>query len=72
VGRACLATAGATPKTLIERRVTLEAKRLLAHSRLPVGELATRLGFSETTNFVKFFRRMEGLTPTLFRARQRP
>jgi AraC-like DNA-binding protein len=68
--RACLAVAGAAPKELIERRVVLESKRLLAHSGLPVGTIAAEVGFSEATNFVKFFRRREAMTPTAFRARQ--
>jgi AraC-like DNA-binding protein len=66
--RACQAVAGVPPKEVIERRVILEAKRLLAHTRQPVGTVATETGFSEATNFVKFFRRREGMSPTRFRA----
>jgi AraC-like DNA-binding protein len=69
--RACQAAAGVPPKELIDRRVTLEAKRLLAHTQDGVGAIAQEVGFSETTNFVKFFRRREGLAPSEFRARQR-
>jgi AraC-like DNA-binding protein len=65
--RACQAMAGVTPKELIDRRVALEAKRLLAHSQQPVSNIAGELGFSETTNFVKFFRRREGVSPGAFR-----
>jgi AraC-like DNA-binding protein len=61
--------AGAAPKRLIERRVALEAKRLLAHSPLAVSAIGTQLGFTEPTNFVKFFRRSESLTPAAFRER---
>jgi len=68
LGRACLAAAGASPKDVIERRVVLEAKRLLAHTRRPVGTIAAEIGFSESTNFVKFFRRLENQTPSEFRA----
>jgi AraC-like DNA-binding protein len=71
LARACRATAGLTPKQLIERRVALEAKRLLAHSRLSVLAIGTELGFSESTNFIKFFRRSEGMTPLAFRERFR-
>lgn len=69
--RACQAMAGAPPKELIDRRVALEAKRLLAHTQDAVGNIAAEVGFSETTNFVKFFRRREGIAPSEFRARQR-
>lgn len=68
LGRACQAVAGASPKALIERRVALEAKRLLAHTTLSVGAIALEVGFSEPTNFVKFFRRIERTTPSAFRA----
>ncbi len=66
--RACQAVAGIPAKELIERRIVLEAKRLLAQSSLPVGVIASETGFSEATNFVKFFRRREGMAPTQFRA----
>lgn len=68
--RACFALAGLSPKQIIERRVVLEAGRLLAHTSISTAELAATLGFSEATNFVKFFRRHEGVTPTAFRDRQ--
>lgn len=67
--RTCVAMAGLSPKEIIERRVALEAARLLTHTSMPSGELAAELGFSETTNFVKFFRRREGVTPMAFRNR---
>lgn len=67
--RACLASAGETPKQLIDKRVVLEAKRILSHSKVPVKQLAGELGFSETTNFVKYFRRYTGESPTEFRRR---
>jgi AraC-like DNA-binding protein len=65
--RACLAAAGVSPKEVIERRVMLEAGRLLAHTSISTGELAVKLGFTEPTNFVKFFRSHEGMTPTAYR-----
>ena len=67
LGRACIAACGKPPKELIDSRVSLEAKRLLAHTRLPVGVIAVETGFSEVTNFVKFFRRCEGVLPSRFR-----
>ena len=67
--RACLSVAGLTPKQMIQRRVVLEAKRILAYSGLPVKSLAHALGFSEVTNFVKYFRRATTESPAAFRSR---
>jgi len=70
LARACLDAAGVGPKAFIAGRVTLEAKRLLAHTELPVGAVGARVGFDQATNFVKFFRGAEGCTPGEFRRRQ--
>jgi AraC-like DNA-binding protein len=67
--RACLEATGLAAKAFIAARINLEGKRLLAHTALPVGSIADRLGFEDTTHFVKFFRREVGETPGAFRAR---
>lgn len=69
LSRACLAAAGVTAKQALDLRIALEAKRLLVHSAEGVASIGWRLGFSEPTNFVKFFRRLVGLTPQAFRER---
>lgn len=69
--RACKAAAGRSAKQLIDRRIALEAGRELVHSHASVAEIAHRLGFSETTNFVKFFSRMHAMSPLTFRHRMR-
>jgi len=71
ISRACLAAEGRSAKEVISRRITLEAKRLLAHSTASVAEVAYQLGFSEATNFVKFFRRNAEVTPKDFRTKMR-
>lgn len=58
---------GKSPKLIIEERVMLEARRLLAHTRDSVKEIGFFLGFDEPTNFVKFFRKQAGITPLAFR-----
>jgi AraC-like DNA-binding protein len=68
LNRACRATADVTAKRVIVERIVLEAKRLLAHGSDPVAEICSRLGFDEPTNFVKYFKRETGLTPTQFRS----
>jgi AraC-like DNA-binding protein len=65
--RACQAATGQPVKHVIDERVALEARRLLAHTDEPVAAIARRLGFSEPTNFGKFFTRHTGTTPGEFR-----
>jgi AraC-like DNA-binding protein len=65
--RACRAAADVPAKRVIVDRIVLEAKRLLARSADPVEAISCDLGFDEATNFVKFFRRETGMTPTAFR-----
>ncbi|MEV0321047.1 helix-turn-helix domain-containing protein [Streptomyces sp. NPDC050658] len=71
LSRATLAGAGVGAKEFIDRRVVLEAKRLLAHSDQPAARIADRLGFSSATNFSKFFHKRTGQTPIDFRGAMR-
>ncbi len=66
--RATGALTGLTPKEIIDERVALEARRLLVHTTDPVATIGARLGFSEATNFTKFFTRLVGRSPHDFRA----
>lgn len=67
VTRACQHATGLTAKGVLDERLLLEAQRLLAHTSLTAASIAERLGFTEATNFTKFFRRHTGLPPTEFR-----
>ncbi len=67
LNRACAKAEGRPSKHVIDRRVALEAQRLLAHSPSNVAEIGHGLGFSETGNFIKFFARVVGRSPTEFR-----
>ncbi|NDK55489.1 AraC family transcriptional regulator [Pontibacter fetidus] len=49
-------------------RLLLESKRLLHFCNLTVKEIAYKLGFEDDSYFVRFFKRMAGLTPMQFRA----
>jgi AraC-like DNA-binding protein len=62
-----VAETGKSTKQIIDERVILEHKRLLAHTSLTIKELAARTGFDEPTNLVKFFRHHTGQTPQEFR-----
>jgi AraC-like DNA-binding protein len=72
LARATHSAAGQTPKQAIQDRLTLEARRLLAHSNLPVSTIATQLGFHDPSNFSTFFTHQTAETPTAFRDQQRP
>ncbi|MBX3155479.1 MAG: helix-turn-helix domain-containing protein [Deltaproteobacteria bacterium] len=71
LGELLVAHAGKSTKAVIDERVLLEQRRLLAHTDISVKELADRTGFAEPTNLVKFFRHLAGETPLAFRARYR-
>jgi AraC family transcriptional activator of pobA len=58
---------GKTPKEIIDDRIMLEAKRLLAHTNESIKEVGFTLGFEEPTNFIKYFRKHASSTPTEFR-----
>jgi len=66
--RASLAVTGRTAKQVVDDRVALEARRLLACTDLSVAEIGRRLGFGEPTNFGRFFHREVGTSPGMFRA----
>jgi AraC-like DNA-binding protein len=66
--RATRAAAGIGAKAFLDQRILLEARRLLAHTDLPVTGCARRLGFRDSANFTTFFRRQAGLPPAAWRA----
>lgn len=69
LNQATTKTMGKSPKTIIDERVLLEAKRLLIHTTLSVKEIGYNLGFEEPTNFIKYFRKHTQKTPIVFRER---
>ena len=66
--RACLAVTGRSAKQVIDERVALQASRLLAATDEPIARIGRRLGFTEPTNFGRFFTREVGVSPGAFRA----
>ena len=67
ITRACQQATGQTAKGVLNDRLVLEAKRLLIHTDTPAATISAQLGFSEPTNFTKFFIRNAGQTPSAFR-----
>ena len=53
---------------LIQRRILLEAKRLLTYTEQNIGEIAFHLNFMDPSYFARYFRRETGESPTAFRA----
>ena len=70
--RAALDAVGMSAKTYLTSRIMLEAKRLLAHTSSSITSIGEGLGFDETTNFIKFFKRKAGCTPSEFRRKRHP
>ncbi len=67
LSRSTKAISRQTPREILTARITLEAKRQLANSERRVSTIGYDLGFSEATNFTKYFNREVGLTPLEFR-----
>ncbi|MBO8194645.1 helix-turn-helix transcriptional regulator [Streptomyces oryzae] len=68
LSRATRAAVGLGAKEFVDRRVVLEAKRLLAHTDRSAARIAAALGFADATNFAKFFHQRAGTAPGAFRA----
>jgi cysteinyl-tRNA synthetase len=63
----CKQVVKVTAKSFINNYVILEAKRMLVSTSLSVKEIAFAIGFSEPTNFLKYFKKHTSLTPVEFR-----
>lgn len=63
---------GKSSKQVIEERVLLETKRLLLHTNQSVKEIGIALGFTDPTNFNKFFKKSTNMTPVNYRTEFRP
>ncbi|BDI29494.1 hypothetical protein CCAX7_15450 [Capsulimonas corticalis] len=59
---------GVSPQHYIQQRRIAEARRLLADPGLQIKQIAAMTGFEDRFYFSKVFRRVDGLTPTQFRA----
>ncbi|MGF7080955.1 helix-turn-helix domain-containing protein [Mucilaginibacter sp. UYCu711] len=58
---------GKTTSQLIAERIGSEARALLKHTNWNISEIAWCLGFEDTSNFVKFFKKSSTTTPHQFR-----
>jgi AraC family transcriptional regulator len=62
-------TTGITPYQYVVRRRIDHAKRLLLNGRLPLIEVALRLGFASQSHLTAAFTRLTGVTPGRWRSR---
>ncbi len=58
---------GKTAKQIISEYLILESKSLLNQSTKPTNDIAFQLGFSDTSNFIAFFKKNIGSTPSQYR-----
>lgn len=56
-----------TPNDIIKNRIILEAKRLLAHTQLTIKEIGYKLGYEDTSYFIRFFTKQVTTPPQSFR-----
>ncbi|MFC2104656.1 helix-turn-helix domain-containing protein [Bacteroidota bacterium] len=56
-----------TAKKYIQNRIIIEAKRLINYTDLSIIEIAWKLNFQDLSYFIRFFKKMTGLTPLQFR-----
>ncbi len=60
-------TTGYSPCHFAEQRVMDEAKKMLSQTDKPINEISFKLTFTDPTNFTKFFKSFEGVTPRQYR-----
>ncbi|MDH4091214.1 MAG: AraC family transcriptional regulator [Cyclobacteriaceae bacterium] len=66
----CRKKSGKSAGELIRQRIVLEAKRLLAHTKLSISEIAFKLNFEDNSYFGRYFKKYTHLTPGEFRQQQ--
>jgi AraC family transcriptional activator of pobA len=67
LNRLCLQQVDTTAKTIIQDRLLIEIKRRLIYTREPLERIAYALGFKDPSYFSRFFKKLEGISPSLYR-----
>jgi AraC family transcriptional regulator len=62
-------TTGLSPYAYVVARRMEKAKVLLSTTRLPVADVAWRLGYANAAKFARQFRRHTGVNPSAWRSR---
>ena len=67
---ACKKNSNLTASEVLAGYIIKEAKRLLFYTNNSISEVAFELGFSDKSNFSKYFKRYTGITPREFKAQE--
>lgn len=67
LSRACRASCGRTALEMLQERRLFEARRLLLDTRMPVQDIASKLGFSTPGYFSRAFTQAVGSPPSAYR-----
>ena len=67
LNRAVRESTGKTTSTHVSERIAYGAQSLLRHTNWPIADIASSLGFAETSYFSRFFRKQTGVSPSRFR-----
>ena len=65
----CRKHSGKSASELITSQLLLEAKRYILHTDNTMNEITYTLSFNDPSNFVKFFKKHEKITPAQFRSK---
>ncbi len=63
----CKKIVAKVPSELLMDRIILEAKRLIIHTDLSISQISNELNYSDSSYFVRLFKKMCKLTPDQFR-----
>lgn len=67
----CTRDLGRTPLSLVHDRLNFEARQHLARAALNVQQISHALGFRDPAHFSAFFKRLNGIGPSVFRQASR-
>lgn len=62
---------GFTPKQYIIQLKVEKAKQLMEQGKASIEDVSEDLGYSDTSNFIKVFKKVSGITPSEFKAKQK-
>lgn len=65
--RTCGRILGTSPNQVVVNRRLMEAKRQLAYTQFPIGQISHELGFKDVGYFSRFFKKLTGETPGSYR-----
>lgn len=67
LNRFCHDALGISAKTIIQDRMLMEIKRRVIYTREPLDGIAYALGFKDPSYFSRFFKKLEGCSPSEYR-----